>query len=68
MVVSNFADIIKENAVNNGLLPVQVSPGFLDAMFEAIEADPKADFEIDIEQQQIRIPSTGRSESFEINE
>jgi 3-isopropylmalate/(R)-2-methylmalate dehydratase small subunit len=46
VVSSFFADIFKGNAINIGILPVQVSPGFLEKIFTAIEADPKAEIEI----------------------
>ncbi|HEY9262734.1 3-isopropylmalate dehydratase small subunit [Chitinophaga sp.] len=67
VVSSFFADIFKNNSLNVGLLPVQVSPEFLDKIFTAIEADPKAEVEINLEAQTITIPSTGASESFVIN-
>lgn len=67
VVSSFFADIFKNNSLNVGLLPVQVSPEFLDKIFTAIEADPKAELEINLEAQTITIPATGESESFVIN-
>lgn len=67
VVSSFFADIFKNNSLNVGLLPVQVSPEFLDKIFTAIEADPKAEVEINLEAQTITIPATGASESFVIN-
>jgi 3-isopropylmalate/(R)-2-methylmalate dehydratase small subunit len=67
VVSSFFADIFKNNSLNVGLLPVQVSPEFLDKIFTAIEADPKAELEINLEAQTITIPATGDSESFVIN-
>jgi 3-isopropylmalate/(R)-2-methylmalate dehydratase small subunit len=67
VVSSFFADIFKNNSLNVGLLPVQVSPEFLDKIFTAIEADPKAELEINLEAQKITIPATGESESFAIN-
>lgn len=57
VVSSFFADIFRGNALNNGLLPVQVSPGFLHQLFEAIEQDPNVVLEIDLEHQTIGIPS-----------
>jgi len=66
-VSSFFADIFKGNALNNGLLPVQVSPEFLAELFAAIEADPKTEVEVSLEEQKITLLSTGKSESFEIN-
>ena len=67
VVSSFFADIFKNNSLNNGLLPVQVSEGFLTEMFDAIDADVKAEFIVDLEQQKITIKSSGSSEDFDIN-
>ena len=67
VVSSFFADIFRGNALNNGLLPVQVSADFLHAIFSAIEANPKAAFEVDLERQTFTIISTGQSEHFEID-
>ena len=67
VVSSFFADIFKNNALNNGLLPVQVSDAFLEQVFAAIEADPKATFTVDLEAQTFTIDGTGASFSFEIN-
>ena len=62
-----FADIFKGNALNNGLLPVQVSERFLEQLFSAIEADPKTLFEVNLETQTIAIKGTELSTSFEID-
>jgi len=68
VVVSSFlADICKNNALNNGLLPVQISEEFLAAIFEAINADSAAKLKVDLERQQITLLSSGRKESFDIN-
>ncbi len=67
VVSSFFADIFKGNALNNGLLPVVVSPEFLEKIFDGIEADPNAEFEVDLPSQTFTIKATGESESFEIN-
>ncbi|MBC9930369.1 3-isopropylmalate dehydratase small subunit [Chitinophaga qingshengii] len=67
VVSSFFADIFKNNALNNFILPVQVSEDFLDKVFKAIETDPKAQIEVDLENQFIRIVATGEQESFDIN-
>jgi 3-isopropylmalate/(R)-2-methylmalate dehydratase small subunit len=48
-------------------LPVQVSPEFLDKIFKAIEADPKAELEVNLPEQTITIVATGEQESFAIN-
>lgn len=67
VVSSFFADIFKGNAINNGLLPVVISPAFLAAVFAAIEEDPRTAFEVDLEKQSFTIGATGQSELFEIN-
>ncbi|NML37520.1 3-isopropylmalate dehydratase small subunit [Chitinophaga sp. G-6-1-13] len=67
VVSSFFADIFKNNALNNFILPVQVSETFLDKVFKAIEADPKAEIEVDLENQFIRIVASGEQENFDIN-
>ena len=67
VVSSFFADIFKGNSLNIGILPVQVSAGFLNKIFKAIEADPKAQLTIDLPAQTITIVATGESESFDIN-
>ncbi|MCD8741817.1 3-isopropylmalate dehydratase small subunit [Mucilaginibacter roseus] len=67
VVSSFFADIFKGNALNNGLLPVQVSDDFLKKIFDAVFADHTTEVEIDLENQFIRISSTGEKENFEIN-
>lgn len=67
VVSSFFADIFKNNAINMGILPVQVSPVFLEKIFSAIEADPKAQFEVSLPGQTITILATGEKELFGIN-
>ncbi len=67
VVSSFFADIFKNNSLNIGILPVQVTPTFLDKIFLAVEADPKAEITVNLEQQSITIAATGESESFDIN-
>ncbi|KYP14281.1 3-isopropylmalate dehydratase small subunit [Flavihumibacter sp. CACIAM 22H1] len=67
VVSSFFADIFKNNSLNVGILPVQVSPEFLDKIFKAIEADPQAALEVNLPAQTITILSTGDQESFDIN-
>jgi len=67
VVSSFFADIFKNNALNNGLLPVVVSPEFLEKTFETIEKNPNAEFEVNLEEQTFTNLSTGESEKFEIN-
>ena len=65
VVSSFFADIFKNNALNNFLLPVTVSEDFLQKIFNAIEKDPKTKLDISLENQTITL--NGESESFEIN-
>ena len=67
VVSSFFADIFKNNAINIGILPVQVSPAFLEKIFDAIEANPNAQFEVSLPGQIITILATGEKESFDIN-
>ena len=67
VVSSFFADIFKNNSLNNGLLPVQVSEEFLQVLFDAIEKDPLTEIEANLMDQKISIPATGQTESFEIN-
>ncbi len=67
VVSSFFADIFRGNAINVGILPVQVSPEFLHQIFEAIEKDPKTELVVDLPAQTITIAATGASESFAIN-
>lgn len=67
VVSSFFADIFRNNALNNFLLPVQVSESFLLEIFEAVEADPGTELNVDLPAQTITIASTGASEGFDIN-
>ena len=67
VVSSFFADIFRGNCINVGILPVQVSAGFLDKILTSIEADPKAEFEISLQEQTITIITSGEKESFDIN-
>ena len=68
VVVSSFvADIFKNNAMNNGLLPVQVSETFLRNIFSEIEKDAATPLQINLEKQETKLLSTGESETFEIN-
>ena len=65
VVSSFFADIFKNNALNNGVLPVQVSDAFLQKIFSH---DSSATLTIDLRQQTITIDSTGEQETFDIND
>ena len=67
IVSSFFADIFKGNALNNSLLPVQVSEAFLTHLFSAIETDANTQFEVNLESQTISIKGTNLSESFDID-
>ena len=67
VVSSFFADIFKNNCLNIGVLPVQISPEFLNEIFEAIYADPKTELEINLEAQTITLLSSSTQESFDIN-
>ena len=67
VVSSFFADIFKNNCLNVGILPVQVSSDFLKLIFQAVDEDSKTNLTIDLPSQKIIINSTGESESFNIN-
>lgn len=67
VISSFFADIFRGNALNNGLLPLQVSPAFLHLIFSAIEANPKTELSVDLEKQTVRIGADGPQEYFEID-
>ncbi len=67
VVSSFFADIFKNNALNNGLLPVQVTEDFLAHLFREVEKDPKTEVEVNLEKQEIVILSTGEKQTFDIN-
>jgi len=67
VISSFFADIFKGNALNNGLLPIQVSEEFLAQIFKAVDNNAKSALEVDLENQTVTIVETGAKESFEIN-
>ena len=67
VVSSFFADIFKNNALNNGVLPVVVSEEFLADLFRHIQANPKATVTVNLEAQTITDNTSGVSEHFEIN-
>jgi 3-isopropylmalate/(R)-2-methylmalate dehydratase small subunit len=67
VVSSFFADIFRNNALNNGLLPVQVSDGFLQYLLTTIQEHPDIIIKVNLEQQTISVPETGQSESFAIS-
>ena len=66
VVSSFFADIFRNNALNNGLLPVTVSETMLAEIFKAAEEDPATELKIDLEAQTIEIVGTSSKESFDI--
>ena len=65
IVSSYFADIFKGNSLNNGLLPIQVSPEFLKKLFEEVTRDPATAVQVDLEEQKITF--IGGSEHFDID-
>ncbi len=67
VVSSFFADIFKNNCLNIGVLPVQVSEAFLNKIFNQIEKFPKSEFKVDLKKQTISILDSNESEAFEIN-
>jgi 3-isopropylmalate/(R)-2-methylmalate dehydratase small subunit len=67
VVSSFFADIFRNNALNNFLLPVQVSEAFLQRILTALEADPAAELEVDLETQTITLLADRSTEGFDIN-
>jgi 3-isopropylmalate/(R)-2-methylmalate dehydratase small subunit len=67
VVSSFFADIFRNNCINIGVLPVQVSAEFLEKMFTAIIGNPRAEIEVNLPAQTITILSTGEKESFDIS-
>lgn len=67
VVSSFFADIFKNNCLNIGVLPVQVSAEFLQKIYTTIESDSNSQLTIDLPKQTITIDSTGEFETFEIN-
>ncbi len=67
VVSSFFADIFRNNALNNGLLPVRVEEDFLQRIFAAIRRDPQAQFTVDLDHQRFTIEANGESSPFEID-
>jgi 3-isopropylmalate/(R)-2-methylmalate dehydratase small subunit len=67
VVSSFFADIFKNNSLNNFLLPVTVSEGFLKQIFDAVEKDASTEIEVNLQDQSITIVATGAQETFDIN-
>ncbi|HEY4618709.1 MAG TPA: 3-isopropylmalate dehydratase small subunit [Flavobacterium sp.] len=67
VVSSFFADIFRNNCLNVGVLPVQVSAEFADKIFKAIEANPETELEVNLPEQTITLKVTGEKESFDIS-
>ena len=67
VVSSFFADIFKNNCLNIGVLPVQISPKFLEIIFEMIYKDPSTLISVDLRKQLIKIQESEHYEDFEIN-
>ena len=67
VISSFFADIHKNNELNNFVLPVVVTPDFLEELFECIAEDPGMKVRVDVPNQTVTNLATGRSQSFELN-
>ena len=67
IVSSFFADIFKGNALNNGLLPLQVTPSFLAILMKTVQENPEAKIEVDLENQTISLSDTNVYENFDID-
>lgn len=67
VISSFFADIHKNNELNNFVLPVVVTPEFLSELFDSIKENPKTEVIVDVPNQTVTNTATGRSEKFEIN-
>ena len=67
VVSSFFADIFKGNALNNGLLPVQVSKEFLEHLLQDVTSNPETSVKVNLEQQTIAIEGSDLSETFAID-
>ncbi|MDE7409566.1 MAG: 3-isopropylmalate dehydratase small subunit [Muribaculaceae bacterium] len=67
VISSFFADIHKNNELNNFVLPVTVSEDYLSELFDSIRKDPKTEVTVDLHRQTVRNEATGREETFDIN-
>lgn len=67
VISSFFADIFKGNALNNGLLPIKVSPENLDRLFQAIEKNNQIELKVDLETQQLQVPEIQLTIAFDID-
>lgn len=68
VISSYFADIFRGNALNNGILPLVVSPALLDEVFRTIEENPGAKFTVDLEAQTLKNETTGTVSTFDIDD
>jgi 3-isopropylmalate/(R)-2-methylmalate dehydratase small subunit len=66
VISSSFADIFRNNALKNGLLPIAVAPGVLERLFALVEADPASSITVDLEAQELRLPD-GEAIGFEVD-
>lgn len=67
VISSYFADIFKNNALNNGVLPVQVTDSFLNNILSILEEDPEAQIKIDLDNEEVMLMESNMTERFEIN-
>jgi 3-isopropylmalate/(R)-2-methylmalate dehydratase small subunit len=68
VVISSFyADIFKNNALNNGLLPIVVEPKILSQLFQIIDKDPTSTFTVNLQNQELKIDASNETITFEIN-
>ena len=67
VISSFFADIFKNNCLNIGVLPVQVSEAFLAEIFKAVKANPDVQITVDLEAQTVSLEGSETKESFDIN-
>ena len=67
VISSFFADIFRNNCLNIGVLPVQVSAGFLEKVFAAIYAEPDTELQVNLPEQTVTLLATGEKEPFDIN-
>ena len=68
VISSFFADIFRNNCLNVGVLPVQVSPIFLEKIFQAVHEKPQTNINVNLKKQKVSIVDIELSENFEINE
>lgn len=67
VISSFFADIFKGNALNNGVLPIQVTDEFLDTIFQLVTKNPNTELIVDLENETLTLAETGQKTTFEIN-